>query len=81
LLVNPSHGDAAIASLDPRYRLVGVVQSRSGDYSVSDRNLDGYLIPKRDIEVSRDLIHEVGRGIGYTRSPFAYVFQLELAEY
>ena len=81
LLVNPSHGDAAIASLDPRYRLVGVVRSRSGDYSVSDRNLDGYLIPKRDVEVSRDLIHEVGRGIGYTSSPFAYVFQLELAEH
>jgi hypothetical protein len=75
LLVNPSHGDAAIAAIDPRYRLVGVVQSRSGNYSVSDRNLDSYLIPKRDIEVTADLIHESGRGIGYTKSPFAYLFQ------
>ena len=47
LLVNPSHGDAAIAAIDPRYQLVGVVQSRAGDYSVSKRNLDSYLIPKR----------------------------------
>ena len=76
LLVNPSHGDAAIAAIDLRYRLVGVVQSRSGNYSVSDRNLDSYLIPKRDVEVTADLIHESGRGIAYTKSPFAYLFQL-----
>ena len=76
LLVNPSHGDAAIAAIDPRYRLVGVVQSRSGTYSVSDRNLEAYLIPKRDIEVTADLIHDSGRGVAYTKSPFAYLFQL-----
>ena len=76
LLVNPSHGDAAIAAIDPHYRLVGVVQSRAGAYSVSGRNLDSYLIPKRDIEVTADLIHESGRGIAYTKSPFAYLFQL-----
>ena len=76
LLVNASHGDAAIASIDPRYRLVGVVQSRLGKYSLSDRNLDSYLIPKRDIEVTADLIHDLGRGIGYTKAPFAYLFQL-----
>lgn len=76
LLVNPSHGDVAIAAIDPRYRLVGVVQSRAGAYSVSDRNLDSYLTPKRDIEVTADLIHESGRGVAYTRSPFAYLFQL-----
>jgi hypothetical protein len=43
---------------------------------VSDRNLDAYLIAKRDIEVTADLIHESGRGIAYTKSPFAYLFQL-----
>ena len=37
LLVNPSHGDAAMASIDPRYRLTGVVTSRSGGYSVTAR--------------------------------------------
>lgn len=30
LLVNSSHGDAAMASIDDRYRLVGVVSSRAG---------------------------------------------------
>ena len=36
LLVNPSHGDAAMASIDPRYRLHAVVTSRSGNYAVAD---------------------------------------------
>ena len=80
LLVNPSHGDAALAAIDPRYELVGVVRSRSGAYSVSDRDLDSYLVPKRDIQVTRDLIHESGRGIAYTKSPFAYLFRLVAAD-
>lgn len=32
LLANPSHGDAAMASIDPRYELTAVLVSRSGDY-------------------------------------------------
>jgi hypothetical protein len=43
---------------------------------VSERNLDSYLIPKRNAEVTAELIHESGRGIGYTKSPFAYLFQV-----
>lgn len=58
LRVNPSHGDAAMASLDPRYRLAGVIVSRSGQYSVRTNDLDTYLIPKRDIDITVDLIHE-----------------------
>lgn len=75
LLVNPSHGDVAMASIDPRYRLAAVVNARSGDYKVTDRDLDSYLIPKRPIEITPQLLHEKGRGIAYTKSPFAYLFQ------
>lgn len=32
LLVNTSHGDVALASIDSRYELSGVVMSRAGDY-------------------------------------------------
>lgn len=76
LLVNPSHGDAALASLDPRYSLAAVVDSRSGRYTVSDRNLESYLVPKRPTEITPDLIRRSGRGIAYTRSPFAYIFRV-----
>lgn len=75
LLVNASHGDAAMASIDPRYRLHAVVTSRSGGYTVDARDLDSYLVPKRDVEVTRDSLHHSGRGVAYTRSPFAYLFE------
>ncbi len=75
LLVNSSHGDAAMASIDERYRLSAVVQSRSDDYVVSSSDLDRYLVPKRPVEVTPEYLHERGRGIAYTTSPFAYLFE------
>ena len=75
LLVNPSHGDAAMASIDPCYRLVGTVRSRDGSYSVSEADLDSYLVPKKSVEITPGLLHQRGRGISYTRAPFAYLFE------
>ena len=75
LLVNPSHGDVAIVSIDKRYRLGAVVTARSGSYSVKETNIDSYLIPKKPTDLNVDAIHEWGRGIAYTKSPFAYLFQ------
>ncbi len=63
-----------MASIDPRYRLAGVVISGSGDYRVDTKNLESYLIPKRPQEITIETLHERGRGIGYTKSPFAYLF-------
>ena len=74
LLANPSHGDVAMASLNPVYELWGVVTSRSGDYRVSTDHLDEYLIPKRG-PVSAEEIRASGRGVGYTKSAFAYLFK------
>ena len=76
LLVNPSHGDVAMASLDRRYRLEAVINSRSGTYTIGRKNLDSYLKPKRGVTIDRKSLHRRGRGIGYTKSPFAYVFRL-----
>jgi len=75
LLVNPSHGDAAMASIDPRYRVVAAITSREGRYTIRRHDLDGYLVPKRDVEVTRDLLHQTGRGVAYTKSAFAYLFE------
>jgi hypothetical protein len=74
LLVAPSHGDTAMASIDPRYVLTGVVTSLSGTYRVSTDTLDGYLVPKKDVTITPELLHDKSRGIPYTRSPFAYLF-------
>ncbi len=74
LLVNPSHGDAAMASIDPRYELTGVVVASNGNYRVATSDLDTHLIPKKPQSVTVETLHESGRGIGYTKSAFAYLF-------
>lgn len=75
LLVNPSHGDAAMASIDPRYRLQAVVISARQDYRVVTDDLDRYLQPKRDEPITADRLRELGRGIAYTVPSFAYLFE------
>lgn len=74
LLVNPSHGDAAMASIDPRYVLSGVVKSAGGHYRVTDKDLDSHLVPKKAQEITIESLHNAGRGIGYTKPAFAYLF-------
>lgn len=74
LLVNPSHGDAAMASIDPRYQFSRVVIASGDDYRVDTEDLDTYLVPKQPQPITVDSLHQSGRGIGYTRSPFAYLF-------
>ena len=75
LLVNSSHGDAAMASIDPRYRLAAVVKAREGKYSISESDLHDYLIPKQPATITAESLHKAGRGVAYTRSAFAYLFQ------
>lgn len=74
LLVNPSHGDAAMASIDSSYVLAGVVRSGSGTYRVDTKDLESYLVPKKPQTITPESLHRSGRGIGYTKSPFAYLF-------
>ena len=74
LLVNPSHGDAAMASIDPRYVLAGVVTARDGNYRVDTTDLETYLIPKKPRIITAESLHETNRGVGYSKSPFAYLF-------
>ncbi|MEM7092754.1 MAG: hypothetical protein AAF567_07120 [Actinomycetota bacterium] len=75
LLVNPSHGDVAMASIDERYELCAVVTSRTGAYQVSEHDLNNYLVPKKRQDITVERLHESGKGIAYTRSAFAYVFE------
>lgn len=89
LLVNPSHGDAAMASIDPRYVLSGVVVEKSestttssssgdggGGYHIEQDNLETHLIPKKKehTTITVETLHQTGKGIPYTKSPFAYLF-------
>ncbi len=75
LLANTSHGDAYLAALDPTVRLAAAVHHRDGRYQVVTDRLDRYLIPKRPERADADQIRSRGRGIAYTHTAFAYLFQ------
>jgi len=75
LLVNNSHGDAGMASIDTDYQLIATVHRRSGQYRLSRASLEDYFIPKKDIKVTRELLLERKKGIGYTRTAALYLFQ------
>lgn len=76
LLANTSHGDASIAALDPDLTLTAVVHHKDNDYRIDDHELESYLIPKSPTAAEAEKIRATGRGIAYTRSAFAYLFQL-----
>ena len=75
LLVNSSHGDAALAALDPRFKLKAVITSAHGRYRVTNQNLDSYMVPKKQQTITRNSLMTSGRGVAYTKSPFAYLFE------
>jgi SAM-dependent methyltransferase len=75
LLANGSHGEASLAALEPTLRLVAAVHHKDGRYRLVTDRLDGYLVPKRQHTANPDHIRSTGRGIAYTRTAFAYLFQ------
>lgn len=75
LLANNSHGDASIAALDASLRLVGVVQHSADRCRLLTSGLESFLIPKRPEAADLEQIRRAGRGIAFTRSAFAYVFE------
>ncbi len=75
LLVNSSHGDAAMASIDDRYRLLSVVKARDGEYRLSSDHLENHLVPKVAVDLTPEYLHARGRGIAYITAPFAYLFE------
>jgi len=76
LLANTSHGDASLAALEPDLRLVGVAHHRDGRFQLGDQRLKEYLIPKRPHTADAAHIRASGRGIAYTKTAFAYLFEV-----
>ena len=76
LLANNSHGDASMADIDEDFQLVAVVQGKNGSYRLTEKDLAGYMVPKKPVEITKALLEERQRGIGYTKTASMYVFQL-----
>lgn len=75
LLVNNSHGDAGMASIDDEYHLITTVHRNKGKYRLSTTALDKYFIPKKPIKITQKLLLERKKGIGYTKPAALYLFQ------
>lgn len=75
LLVNNSHADAGMASLDDDFELIATVHRARGKYRLSTASLAQYFIPKDGKTVTRDLLLERGKGVGYTKTAPLYLFQ------
>jgi hypothetical protein len=76
LLANNSHGDAGVAALDEDYELIAVVHVRNGKYRISDNKLENYFILKSEkVNVTKEYLIELQRGIGYEKSASAYIFR------
>ena len=75
LLVNSSHGDAAMANLDNDYKFIGVVKKQGKVHKISDNELDSYFIPKKPIKVTRSYLEKTKKGIAYTKSATSYIFE------
>lgn len=75
LLANNSHGDASMASIDEQFELVAVVNRRKGKHRLKDTELEQYLIPKKDIEITKEYLEKTQRSVGYTKSADMYIFR------
>ena len=64
-----------MASLDDRYALSGVVASTRTGYRVDVDDLDSNMIPKKPQPITAASVRKSGRGVAYTKSPFAYLFR------
>lgn len=76
LLANTSHGDASLAALDSSLELVAAIHARGSTYRLVTEDLGEYLVPKDPAKADPAGIRASGRGIGYTKSAFAYAFRL-----
>lgn len=76
LVCNNSHGDASMASFDPEYKLIAVYRRKTDDqFSISDKDLSSFLIPKNDKEPDLEKLKKTMKGIAYTKSPTGYIFE------
>lgn len=76
LVCNNSHGDASMASIDSDYKLIAVYRRKSDEqFSISDKNLEVYLIPKSGVSPGKEQLFQTMKGIAYTKSPSGYIFR------
>ncbi len=75
LLANNSHGDAGIAAIDDDYQLMAVFSLRNGKHRIDEKNLDEYFVPKSSLQITKEYLEKLQKGIGYKKTASNYLFQ------
>jgi hypothetical protein len=75
LLVNNSHGDAGMAAIDDNYHLIAVFTAKNVKYRIGVNNLDEYFVPKSQVEITKEYLETLQKGIGYKKTASVYLFQ------
>lgn len=75
LAANNSHGDAGVANADKDYKLIAVANNKDDKWTISDKNLELYFIPKKEVEQTKEYLLTLNRGLGYKRSASVYIFE------
>jgi len=81
LLANNSHADAGFAYLDPDYQIDAIVSYAKEIFSISDNDLETCFIPKNDQPIAIDTLMKSGKGIGYSKTAYAYIFRKMQSKY
>ena len=74
LLANNSHGDASLAIIDPRYRLVAVQPHAGARFVLA--GLEEFQEPKKPADLALDAVLASGRGVAFLRPAQCYLFAL-----
>lgn len=75
LLANNSHGDASMASLDGGFDPVGVITGSPNRPKLIVENLEDFFTPKREVELTPEMIEKRKRGIAYKKRAQNFVFR------
>lgn len=75
LLANNSHGDAGVAAIDHDYELIAVISLSNENYRISETNLAEYFVPKSTVNLTKQYLEGLQRGIGYRRAASNYIFR------
>jgi len=75
LLVNNSHGDASMASIDDDLVFIAVILKSGSKHSISENKLPEYFVPKKAMEITVEVLESIQKGIGYTKVASSYLFR------
>ncbi len=75
LLVNDSHGDATMASLDEDLQFIEYGNQTEGKYTLSDMYMDTYFVTKANTELTREWAMKHMRGFKFRKMADVYIFR------